>query len=187
MSVNQQMYKELFNLRQRFKAQGKYQTGRVPLVCSDEALYAIAEMCPIKVNDLRGIPGIGNTFIENYGDSFVEVVKKYVVTENEATVNLGSTAESALKELEKKLVSINRRNRLLYMPKLANKYGCDLSQTYSSEILDILMRQSGSKKIVDLAVSATDSSLDRLYKNLISLSREINKDLRNKGQNDLYI
>lgn len=187
MSVNQQMYRELFNLRQRFKTQGKYQTGRAPLVCSDEALYAIAEMCPKRVEDLKGIPGIGNTFIENYGDEFIEIVKKYVVTENEATVNLGSTAESALKELEKKLVSINRRNRLLYMPKLASKYGCDLSQTYSNEILDILMRQSGSKKIIDLSLSITDSSLGKLYKNLISLSREINKDLRDKGQNDLYI
>lgn len=187
MSVNQQLYKELYDLRQRFKIKGKYQSGRAPLVCNDEALYAIAEMCPKKIEDLRGIPGIGNTFIDNYGEAFIEVVKKYVVTKNEATINLGTTAEGALKELEKKLVSINRRNRLLYMPKLANKYGCDLSQVRSSEIIELLMNQSGALKICDLSQTSSDASLGRLYKSIVSLSREINKDLRDKGQNDLYI
>src|SRR5690606_29301384 len=97
-----------------------------PIICSDNALYRMAELLPKKLSDFEGISGIGKAFIDNYGERFLSVILEHLETPAEKTVNITSSAAEILKELEKKLVSINRRNRLLYMPKIANKYAFDL-------------------------------------------------------------
>ena len=125
MAVDQQMYNELYRLRQRLKDIGKRTEGRAPIVCNDDALYEIAELCPKKLSDFEGVSGIGKTFIENYGEEFLAVILKYSEVPAEKAVNISDSTANTLKELEKKLVSINRRNRLLYMPKIANKYAFD--------------------------------------------------------------
>lgn len=187
MAINQKLYQDLFYLRQQLKMQGQHKTGKMPLVCNDDALESIAEMCPKKVDDLKGIPGVGNVFIENYGEKFIEVVHKHVTVETEKTINLGNNATSILKELEKKLVNINRRNRLLYMPKLASKYGYDLSMTETINPLDVCFGNGQPIVLSDLS-NITENELEiKKYKSIVSLLREINKDLRDKGQNDLYI
>ena len=88
MAVEQKLYRELYILRDIFKTKGKRETGRAPLVCNDDALCAIAEMCPKRLSDLQGIPGIGKTFIDNYGEYFIEVVLKYSITSTERTVKI---------------------------------------------------------------------------------------------------
>ena len=102
MAINQKLYRDLERLRTTFKEDGKQKTGRAPLVCSDEALYAIAEMCPRKMSDLEGVPGIGRTFIDTYGKYFIEVINKYETTDAEKTVDMSNKATETLKELEKK-------------------------------------------------------------------------------------
>ena len=185
MAINQKLYRELERLRAAFKEEGKRQTGRAPLVCSDEALYAIAEMCPRKMSDLEGIPGIGRTFIDTYGKYFIEIINKYEITDAEKTVDMSNKATETLKELEKKLVSINRRNRLLYMPKMSNKYAYDLLSNDSINPLDIIFGNGSPITICDL--SNTDLVEGKRFKNVVSLLREINKDMRDRGQNDLYV
>ena len=75
--------------------------------------------------------------IDNYGKEFLVVILKYTEVQTEKKINLSSSAADTLKELEKKLVSINRRNRLLYMPKLSNKYAFDmLEKAYEHEECD---------------------------------------------------
>lgn len=185
MAINQKLYRELERLRAAFKEEGKRQTGRAPLVCSDEALFAIAEMCPRKMSDLEGIPGIGRTFIDAYGKYFIEVINKYETTDAEKTVGMSNKATETLKELEKKLVSINRRNRLLYMPKMSNRYAYDLLSNDSINPLDIIFGNGSPVTICDL--SNTDLTEGKRFKNVVALLREINKDMRDRGQNDLYI
>ena len=60
------IYNELLRLRQKFKDEGKRMQGRAPLVCSDDALLEIAELCPKKLSDFESVPGIGKSFIENH-------------------------------------------------------------------------------------------------------------------------
>ena len=191
MSVNQQLYRELSQLRQKIKANEKRREGRAPMVCSDDALYSIAELCPKKLSDLQGIPGVGKTFIENYGEEFLSVVRKYQEVPTEKTVNISSSAASTLKELEKKLVSINRRNRLLYMPKMANKYAFDLFSV-GPQCTESILFEKKTRSICDIDFSAeplssSESNEAAKYKKVVQLLREVNKDLRDKGQNDLYI
>lgn len=186
MAINQRLYNDLERLRKAFKDDGRIKTGRrAPLVCSDEALYAIAEMCPRKLADLQGIPGVGKTFIETYGQAFVDLVNKYETTDAEKTVDMSNKAVDTLKELEKKLVSINRKNRLLFMPKLSNKYAYDLLANDSVNPLEIIFGNGSWVKICDL--SKSDAMEGKRFKSLVSLLRETNRDLREKGQNDLYI
>lgn len=182
--MNQQMYDELHKLREKYKESGRRKSGRAPLVCTDEALQTMAELCPRKLADLEGIPGIGKAFIDTYGPSFLKVINNYETTENEKTIGISMEAMDILKELEKKLVSLNRRNRLLYMPKLAIKYAFDLASDESLDALKIPF-QKKSVSICDLKHTKGYEEIE--YRNLVTLLREVNRDARDKGQNDLYI
>ena len=116
MAVNEKMYNELYRCRQDIKGIIKAKTGKAPLVCSDDALWAIAELCPKKLSDFESVPGIGQTFIKSYGQFFITRIRNYEETEMEKTVDIAPSVMDTMKELEKNLVSINKRNRLLYMP-----------------------------------------------------------------------
>lgn len=182
------MYSELFRLRQQLKNEGRITQGRAPLVCTDEALWEMAELCPKKLSDFESVPGIGETFIENYGEAFLKVILKYNVAPTEKTIVMSKSAAGTLKELGKKLVSINRRNRLLYMPKLANKYAFDLYDAVEDYTHTIINGDGSFVNICDLTKTNNDEQGELLrYKKLVQLLREVNKDLRDKGQNDLYI
>lgn len=186
MSYNVNLYNELLNLRQKLKNKGKREQGRTPLVCNDEALYQMAQLCPKSLNDFKAISGIGTTFIENYGQAFLDVILKHTQTVAEKPVSMSSAASDTLKELEKKLVNINRRNRLLYMPKIAYKYAYDLYNSQQYEALDILKGKTVT--LCDVTSASENEQFELIkYKRLTQLLREVNKDLRDKGQNDLYI
>lgn len=129
MAVNEKMYNELYRCRQDIKKIIKAKTGKTPLVCSDDALWAIADLCPKKLSDFESVPGIGQTFIKSYGQFFITRIRNYEETEMEKTVDLDPSVMDTLKELEKNLVSINKRNRLLYMARIASKYAFDLFDT----------------------------------------------------------
>lgn len=124
--MNYQLLNALRQLRQTIKEVEKISQGRMPVVCDDEALFQIVSLEPKKLTDFEGIPGVGKAFIENYGEQFLEVIRKYSETPAEKMVPLTESIIKTLKELEKKLVNINRRNRLLYLPKLAKKFSFDL-------------------------------------------------------------
>lgn len=190
MEFNQKLYNELDNLREGFKDDGRWIYGRAPIVCTDVALEEMVRLLPQKKEDFRAIADLGNTFYENYGDAFLEVILKHAQTENEIGIPMSSGIATTMKELEKKLISINRRNRLLYIPKLTNKYAFDLFETpLRNKLIDFL---SGRLKRVALCDSREASGprgqtgADK-YRKLVQLIREVNKDLRDKGQYDLFI
>lgn len=87
------------------------------------------------------------------------------------------------------MVSINKRNRLISLNNLKNKYAFDMSILGETLVNKILFTTAKVK------ISDVDKPINGLSKNeentklkkIISLLREINKDLREKGQNDLYI
>lgn len=184
------MYTELYRLRARLKEQGKRLQGRAPIVCSDDALYEMTALCPKKLSDFEGVAGIGRTFIENYGEQFLALILKYDETPTEKAVEISPVAVQTLKELEKKLVNINRRNRLLYLSKTVNKYAVDLyHEAGTVNLMDILF-WGKSIAVSDISSLVLDESTEeqlRQHRRYVQLLREINKDLRDKGQNDLYI
>lgn len=164
------IYNELLRLRQKFKDEGKRMQGRAPLVCSDDALLEIAELCPKKLSDFESVPGIGKSFIENYGEAFLRIILKYEEVPTEKTVYMTTSASDTLKELEKKLVSINRRNRLLYMPKVANKYAFDLFAPHTDYLESIIAGNGSFVTICDLARTDNSDEQNELsrYKKLCS-------------------
>lgn len=187
--MNQLLYNDLYRLRQRIKDREREIHGRAPTVCTDNALYEIAELCPKKLTDFESVSGIGKMFIENYGKEFLAVILKHTEVQTEKKINMSSSAAETLKELEKKLVSINRRNRLLYMPKMASKYAFDMFEVGSHYLFNLLYGKVPAITLANISepnIEDADKELQR-FKRIAQLLREINKDLRDKGQNDLYI
>ena len=178
-----QLYYELVRLRDYYKEYGRRKTGRAPLVCSDDALISLVELCPKKLDDFYNVPEIGEHFVEYYAENFLNVIRKYSMEEAEYEVEMTPEQEHILKELEKKLTSINSRNRLLYFPRLTNKTGCDLSSIEDREALERFL--IGKKRLtID---SDTDPEENFLYKRSRQVTREASKEQREKGQNNLYI
>ncbi|MBR6080024.1 MAG: HRDC domain-containing protein [Treponema sp.] len=175
-----ELYNELLNLRQHIKDTAE--TERVPTVCTDDVLRAIAEMEPVKLSDFDSIPGVGKSFIENYGEQFLRVINKYLRRTQSSgftKVTITKNVQETLKELEKKLININRRNHLLYMPKLQSKYAVDLfSPDYDAR--DIIL---GTGRKIEVANLKNESQL----KKITALLRSNNRLVRDKGQNDLFI
>lgn len=190
MSINQSLYKDLYILRDRLKNEGRAIDGRAPTVCTDDALYEIVRLMPSKESDFSCVSGLGQTFIDKYSDSFLKVINKYTTTDTSKGKKISPSTKHTLKELEKKLVNINRRNRLLYMPKISNKYAFDLYEESSSyNPLKIILGKTEKTVICDtrnIKDEKIQRSIDR-YNRAVTLIREVNKDLRDKGQFDLYV
>lgn len=175
-----ELYNELAALRQHIKDSSD--TGRVPVVCTDDVLRAIAELEPVKLSDFESVPGVGKSFIENYGEQFLRVINRYerkTQSSGFTKVTITKTVQGTLKELEKKLININRRNHLLYMAKLQAKYAVDLySPDYDAR--EIIL---GTGRKIEVANLKNESQL----KKITGLLRANNRLVRDKGQNDLFI
>lgn len=189
MELNQKLYRNLYRLRDQLKAQGRSLEGRAPTVCTDDALLEIARLWPQSKEDFLCVPGLGQTFVDKYSSAFLAVILKHVQKAAPQSQDLNDSTRQTLKELEKKLVHINRRNRLLYMPKITSKYAYDLFDSESRyDPLDIIF--SGKEvRICNVSDSSPikGQSGEEKYRRLVSLLREVNKDMREKGQFDLYI
>ncbi|MCL2333257.1 MAG: AAA domain-containing protein [Candidatus Methanoplasma sp.] len=183
MGLEDSLYSELVELRDGIREDRTHSTGRVPTVCTDEALREMAQRVPTKAEDFAAIPGVGQRFVELYGDEFLSVTKKYAVTAARGS-NMEQDVVRALRELQKKLTNISRNNRLLYMGKLYRKNAFDLTSIPSLETMNLLFGKKKSLKLCDSTKSAEDL---KIFKNLTELIREVNRDQRDKGQYDLYI
>ena len=115
------------------------------------------------------------------------MVRKYAELDAERAVSMGASTAETLKELEKKLVSINRRNRLLYLPRTSAKYALDLFDGEHAVASRILFGAGATVADVLHPLSETAEAEAGKYRRIVQLLREVNKDLREKGQNDLYI
>ena len=178
----------LFELRQRLKEREKARTGRTPQICSDASIRDIARLMPKKASDFHGIAGIGQAFVEHYAQDFLKVLASYGGASTAG--HASHTVEETLRELSKKLININRNNRMLFLPRLSPKYAVDLfDATGSYNPLEILFGDGLAITVAD--VSSQDlprtSPTREKYRQLVGLIRETVKDLRDKGQNDLYI
>lgn len=181
---NADLLEALYYLREEIKSDGERKHGKRPVVCSDDALISISELLPRNLNDLKGIPKIGPKFIESYGEQFINVVNDYTETDSEKSVELTAKLDKVLHTMANQLVKINRRNRLLYMPKAANKYGVDL-YAKNTNVVEKIYRDG--KRLSIKNDTSNEPQSNQLYKKTVQLLREVEKDVRDKGHNDLYI
>lgn len=106
------------------------------------------------------------------------------------TVNK-SKISATLKELEKKLINVSKRNRLLYTNNLYNKYAIDMLQlTTDDDLLSFLFnKRINNLRLCDL--NEKDAAQNKInthnYNALTSLYREVIRDLREKGLHESYI
>lgn len=182
MDAAKQLYDELITLRDNLRTIELSATGREPRICSDESVLEMAERIPTNNDDLRMIRGIGVTFIEKYGDSFLDITRRYA----RATANgigISERSSGVLRELEKKLINISRGNRLLYTPRLSKSRTFDLTDTSVPDPLDIVFMDK-EHVLCDSAEGAHDAERHRRL-NLIA--REVSREYREKGSLDLYV
>ena len=190
MDTNEELYTALLAKREELRNNGKTDTGRKPRVCTDEACVEMVRLRPQKIADFGMIPGIGETFMEKYAEEFLTVINEYNLKDGTKveSISMNESVERALHELEKKLVNISRGNRLLYMPKITSaKEGFDLSLiAHRNNPLPALF---GKKKIALATpnMRGADNKKADYYNRLSQLYRNINRIVREKGQNDLYV
>lgn len=181
---NLDLRSKLFALRQKIREDEKAQTGHTPVVCSDDSIDEMIRLSPKKPTDFYAVAGVGPAFVEKYAPKFLEILGQ-----NTAVQEIDGETFQTLRELSKKLISITRNNRMLFLPRLSPKYAVDLFDADGRyNPFEILFSQA------TVTVStASDQDLPRntpakdRYRNLIGLLRETARDQRDKGQNDLYI
>ncbi len=185
--TDEKLLKELKNLRAKLKKKGEKETGRVPKICSDEALVNMVEMKPKTLDDLLGIPGIGKTFVDEYGQQFLDVIEENTVSNDKSKVTeVDDRSLNVLKTLENKLVSLNGMNPLLFSGKPSNKKLVDMYGICNESLIDIVCREKDSITICDTVANNSLTSISN-YRAVNSLTREIDKDMRDKGENHLYL
>ncbi len=186
--LTEKLFDSLCELRQSIREREKLRTGRTPTVCSDDSLRHIIRLLPRKASDFYSIPGVGPAFVENYAEEFLAFLDSH--NGNLPGEHLSDGVESTLRELSKKLININRGNRMLFLPKLSSKYAVDLFDPAGRyNPLDILFNASSPitlAEVSDQDLPRTDPARER-YKSLVGLIRESIREMRDRGQNDLYI
>ncbi len=169
------VYEELRTLRDALRREHTV-NGRELKVCSDESLYDMAERLPAKKEDLLMIKGIGDTFAEKYGESFLLITRKYIRTAARS-VPLTGASENALKDLQKKLTDISRGNPLLYCSKMSKSRMCDLASFGVCGLSDVI----GGNEIILCDINDREK-----YDGLNLIYRETLRDMREKGITDLF-
>lgn len=184
MSLESELYNELYKLRENLRKQHIQSNGNEPRICGDEALQEMAKHIPTKLEDFTAIEGIGVRFVEQYGEDFLSVTKKYAVTAAKGSA-LDRRLAQTLRELQKKLVNISKGNRLLYHPKTGSKTTFDPMLTpHGNDIMGLVF---GSKRVVTICDSSKSKDDQKHFKRLNEIIREVNRDQREKGTFDLYL
>lgn len=183
MGLEDDLYEELYELRESLREERRMSNGRIPTVCPDEALREMAQRVPTKAEDFTAIVGVGDRFVELYGEDFLSVTRKYAITAANGS-NIDADAAQTLRELEKKLINISKSNRLLFQPKISRKNSFDLMTLPEVDVMGLLF---GRKRVLKLCDSAKSPEDAKVYKHLNEIIREVNREQRDKGQYDLYI
>ena len=170
------IYDELFELRASLRRRDT--VGRKePKICPDEALMDMAERLPTRNEDLLMIKGLGEAFVDHYGNDFLSVTRRHVMDSAEGIPLMESDRE-ALKDMERKLINVNKGNPLLYSPRTVRSRTIDI--TAVGDPLRLLFHERDGS----IECSSDDrTSFDRL--NMIA--REVLRERREKGTDDLYI
>lgn len=176
MNLKDKLLNLKISLQDKAKEDGE---DRKPIICDDEVIELLAYYKPTSVLELSNISGIGDTFIEKYGSSFVDLIKEEIKTRE--SEQLTDEELEIIKRLENRLVNISKRNTMLYSGKLNNK-GIDLYNfnTDNTFFKELIMNEQNTK----ITLCKTESEY---YKKLLKLQREVSRIQTEAGSNELYI
>lgn len=177
------LYSELHELREKLRRDNTDKTGKPLEICSDEALAKMAEYMPASHEQLRSIKGLDEHFITEFGDYFLGIICEYCPEESTGRAMDAKTA-NVLTELEKKLVNINKKNRMLYQGRLTKAMAFDLNSVPDTDFMDFLF---GPRNPVELCDLSKGKNQVAAYKALSDIMREVNRGMRETGRYDLYV
>jgi superfamily I DNA and/or RNA helicase/very-short-patch-repair endonuclease len=152
-------------------------------VCSDEQINEIVEKLPSELNDFLSISGLGEVFVSNYGQLFLDEINKHLQVN---FVKSTKSLKDILLKLENRLVNISQKNRLLFSRKIIKKATFDLfidNPKKNEELISFL--SSLEKKIT--IVDTNDNNSQQRYDDLNYLIRESTLENDETGQSNLYI
>lgn len=187
LMTQNELYNQLVNLRNKLKNQYK-ENGRMPTICTDDALQELASHPPRFKEELTHIEGLGDTFVEKYGNYFMEILNIYHNSSTTA-VKITKNVRETLKSLENRLVNISRKNRLLFMGKVYSKNAFDMYDTnpeYNNQVLKLLSGSINQLTLCEINLKG-EWNEDKRFKKALQLIREVTKEQRETGQYDLYI
>lgn len=175
MDYDKKLYNILYELKENLQDNTYYE--RRPVICNDNVLKMLSKYKPTNIYDLKNINGVGETFVNNYGNIFIEKIREYSLPKK---IEAESKELEIMSKLENRLVNINKKNKLLYSRKLSKGY-IDLFKyvDYNSFKSFLLNRDSGSFKLVSLD--------DEKSSSLIKLMKEVKKNENETGNNELFV
>lgn len=153
----------------------------------DDLLISVAELVPRTLDELKVIRGVGDSFIENYGEQFLSVIHNYLQTLQYDQAN--DKELEILQKLSNKLVNINQKNRLLYMGKISKKYAFDLmslDEKKVQKIINAFISEDGTKSQV-IASADKGTKEKEHFNELKPLYRYVETFRVEKGQEVLYL
>ncbi len=183
MMGSDELYSMLYSLREKLRHEEADEDGKKPEICSDRSLTEMSLSMPMGPDQIELINGLDEKFIDVYSSAFLEIIQRHH-SKNENGTRMEAKTANILRELEKKLVNINKRNRMLYQGSLSKNLTFDLSGIIGKDFSDILF---GNKYTVRLCDLAAGEEQIKIYKTLNNMLREVNRNSRETGQYDLFI
>ena len=169
MNIDNLLREEL--LRRKKRIQDESRAKEKPEVFSDVDLEKIVKVKPQSKEELNKLVKIDYRYV----DEIVDVVTSLVANSSNFC-DLNPDVLNTIRELEKKLVEINKRNRMLYIPKLPQA-SFDLN-TSGNDPFDLLFRHKTFKISINSVVA---------FKLFNAVYRDTEKNYRDKGILDLYV
>ena len=158
-------------LRKRAKLRAESKSKDKPVVITDKEIDTLVVNKPLTKEELNKLVKIDY----RYQDEFLVIIKS-IINNKSNYLDLSENVKNTIKELEKKLVEINKRNRMLYLPKLpAASY--DLNSSLNDPF-DLIFRGKTFK------ITSNSSETFKLFN---SVYRDVSKTYRDKGIMDLYV
>lgn len=173
------LYKKLYDHRESLRdAENKHTPTAV---IADAPLKSLARLAPTSTEDMLKVSGIGKAFVEKYGKGFLEIIQS-----EQKPVKLKimrKEVRDTLKSLQARLTNVNRRNRLLYLPKAVKGRAIDLYRAnapeYLNSVCDALLSSCGKVVLCD--------EKSENYAEYNRLIRAASADMRESGSNMLYV
>lgn len=177
--MNNKLYQKLYDYREKLRDREKKHTPTA--IIADEPLKALARSKPTSTDDMLKIRGIGQAFVSNYGVGFLNIIlaeqKPIKLTMMRAEVR------DTLKNLQSRLTNVNRRNRMLYLPKPVPGRALDICGDKARDagaIVDALLSFTGRA----ITLCSCDSDMYSQYNRLL---RAATAAVRETGNNTLYV
>jgi superfamily I DNA and/or RNA helicase/very-short-patch-repair endonuclease len=190
------LYQKLISLREEIKKDNKKMKKKnntiMNTVVSEKVLESIATLKPNNIEEFKIIRGIGDSFVEQYGERFLAAVVEHIQT-NQKLSKPNTKEVEILNKLSNKLVNINKKNRLLYNGRLSKKYAFDLMRLDDKKVNRIIqsfINEEDQKQHVIAKVNfekGRRSKASEDFEAIKTLYRNVETIKLEKGQEVLYL